>query len=129
MTRLIPVLVILLVLPLAGCRRPVLNDEKTFELAPGDIKWFTVPAIKMEQTVKAVLTADQPISAALGFEKDLEAIKKDAFNGKWSDKELAKQSKEKEISFQATIPANLEAVVVIVPTSTKNTSVKLKLTN
>jgi hypothetical protein len=129
MTRLLPLLVLFLVV-LAGCRKPVLNDERQFVISnETPSNYITVPAIGQDQTIKVAVTSDEPVSVLMGFEKDKDAIDKEAMSGKFTSKTVAKQMKDKQASLEMNVPANEAALVVVTQATTKKANVKMKLTN
>jgi len=123
---LVGVMVLVLV---TGCRRAVLNQEKTIELSGGETHFTMIEPIKQAQTIKVTGTADNPVSILIGVEKDKEAMSNEVTRRKYTDKTLAKQEKAKDIDLQANIPANETALILVQQDSTKKTSVKLKITN
>jgi hypothetical protein len=128
MTRLALVLVFLVAL--GGCRRPVLNEDRQFELTRETPYYtFTVEPIKQAQTIKVKATADEPVTVMIGLKKDEEVLPKEAYSGKFTDKTLAKEVKTKDASLEAPIPANESAIVIVVREANKATKIRLKVTN
>lgn len=119
-----------LLLALAGCRKPVLNEDRQFDLSQGTPSFtFTVEPIKQAQTIKVQVSADEPVTVVVGLKKDEEALINDIMRSKFSDKALAKEAKTKEASLQAAIPANEAAAVIVSREANKATKVRLKVAN
>jgi hypothetical protein len=130
MARLVGVLSLLAVLPLAGCTQYKLDYEKQFDLSPQDkISYtMTVPPIKKEQVIKVSVTADNPVNVLIGLEKDEKALNDEYLKNKYTAKTMTKELKTQQASLQATVPAN-ESAVVLVLVHDKKSNVKVRITN
>src|SRR3954454_19727011 len=114
MSRVFGVLALLPLLFLVGCQRTVLKVDKEFELSGAtNEQRFTIDPIKKEQTIHVNVTADNPVGVYVGIQKDAEDVGKEALSKKFTDKTLAKQSKETNVSLDATIPPNTEAHIIV----------------
>jgi hypothetical protein len=120
-----------LAIAVPGCRK-VLNEEKSFDLKPGNENDFAVDAVKKEQKIKVEVTSPGvPLNVFVFLKKDEQAAKMDISAGKKTDNVLASERKTENATLEATIPANCEAVIQIrnVSTDNKTANVKLKITN
>jgi hypothetical protein len=130
MARLCPLLSLLVLLPLAGCTRVILDHEKQFELSAESPSFtFTIPPIKKEQVIKVNVTADQPVSVLVGLAQDEQALKDEIQKKKFTDKTRSKELKAQEVKLETPIPANESAAILVVSESPKKTNVKVKITN
>jgi hypothetical protein len=119
-----------LMLVTAGCYRTVLNQEKTYDVVPGETRELIVEPSRREQKIKVeVSAAPAPVSVFVFLEKDRDAVKHDIETRKQQlANVLAREEKTTNVMLEATIPADNSAVVLITRAS-KDTKVTVKLTN
>ncbi len=103
-----------------GCKRTVLNQQKTVDVSPGSSEGVVIDAIGKEQKVKVEFKSEgAPVTVAI-----LSKAEDDK-----SGTPLAKVANKETDTVEATVPADTEVVVRIFNNSTKKASVQLKMTN
>jgi hypothetical protein len=114
----------------AGCGKPKLEKEYTFDLSK-EFSWtFTLEPITMEQQIQVMGTATgAPVDAFIYLEKNKTKAENEILSKKFGPLVLAKQPNTDAINLVATIPANEGAVVQVNRTGTKGANVQLKITN
>jgi hypothetical protein len=118
----------LLLLSLAGCQP--LNQSGKFTLYPTKepFKLVEVSAPTSEQKVSVTVTATQPVSAYLCIQDNVDKVQHGTFdrtNGPKADLLLGSGRNQKEISFDAVVPAK-QAFTLIV-TGDKEAEVTYKI--
>jgi hypothetical protein len=128
--RLLGVCLIAVVVTLPACVRHVLNMEQTFTLESGMVQSFTIEPISREQKIKVEVTStNTPVSVYVVLEKDKDKASNEVKNRSGRPPSaLASAEKTTGHSFEATIPENTSAVV-LVGRASKETQVTIKLTN
>jgi hypothetical protein len=130
MTRLFPLLMLVLLTSLAGCRKPVLDLDRQFDLTQETPSYtFTVDPVKSEQKIKVKVTSEEPVSVAICLQKEAEVVEKEVFARKFSDKTLAKELRTKDAALEATTPANEAVAIIVTREANKATKVRLKASN
>src|SRR5205814_7226473 len=109
--------------------RTVLNLESTFDILPQGMKSFTVDAIGHDQTVKVeVVATGAPVNVFAYLAKDKAEAEKAIESRKPSPKFLKSENMTETVIWNLPIPANNEAMVMIVGT-TKAANVKVVIKN
>ena len=127
MRKTVPLLLVLLAM--VGCRTK-LNEEKVITLDGLNGQGLKIDAIKSAQTVKVSATANSGTFNLYFFlAKDQTALENDNFGGKSAGKLLGSQLKATKADLSANVPANEEAVVMLMSADSKKAEVKLKVTN
>jgi hypothetical protein len=104
-----------------GCRK--VADEKQSPLDPGQIVFYSVPAVK-NLSVEFSTDPSTPVDMYIVVDKDAEKAKNDMQNGKPPANPLATQ-KGASGTITASNPTKTEMTVLV--TSTKKTTVKVKI--
>jgi len=125
----LPLLGLLLIVVLAGCRSRVVRDER-MNLEPGQPKKVTIdPNSKgLTVTVSATATTGQ-IDVYLFLEKDQADVEKEIGRKKVSPKVLDHKLNATQADLKADIPPNERSVVYVVAAEGQKAEVKLKVTN
>jgi hypothetical protein len=117
---------LVLLLGASGCQ--TLNKESTFELdARNSPMKIEVSAPSTDQKVTVTVTASLPVSAFLCTKENAEQVENETFlvAGPKKDLLLGSKQKEKEFSFDATVPAKKPFVLMV--TADKTTKVTVKI--
>ena len=116
----------LLLLALAGCQP--LNKEGTIAVSAGKGMFLEIEAPRGEQKVQVTVTAPVEVSAYLFVSKNKEAVE-NATLGKTVKADLLLNSKtnEKEIDFEATVPAKEPFTLYVTTKSLTPVDVKYKI--
>ncbi|HEV3144237.1 MAG TPA: hypothetical protein VGZ47_10160 [Gemmataceae bacterium] len=104
---------------LSSCKK--VADEKKVDVAPGDIKIFSVPAVK-SLSVEFAATPD-PVNVYVVAGKDADKAQTDLQNGKEPASPLAAQ---KASSGTISVSSSEKTEMTILVTSSKKTSVTVK---
>ena len=118
-----------IMLLLVGCS-PRLHDVREVNLEIGDIRTIAVPASNRQQTVRLVASSPgAPISVHVYLPEHEEAIERNITLGKPPENLLASGENSEQVTLQALVPANKEALVRLQPASRKAAKIQLTLKN
>jgi hypothetical protein len=106
---------------MSGCKK--VADEKTSDLEPGKIVFYSVPAVK-SLTVDFSTNPSAPLDVYVVADKDAEKAKADLQNGKEPASPLANQ---KGASGTITVNSSAKTEMTILVTSNKKTTVTVKM--
>lgn len=113
---------------LTGCRT-TLNHQQTVELATGEVVPIIVNAVVHEQMIKITAKSDNPINVHVYLSADEEEVERAITLVSSSEKILASQANETEISLAAKIPPNQEATVRISTVGSQPAAVTVSISN
>lgn len=117
------------VLVATGCGSK-LHDERMITLGIGEEKPLQLEPVRREQKIRVHFQSPGvPVTVSCFLEKDQPDVEKARLGGKVSDKVLGSQEKKEEAEFEATIPANQQAIVLISSAARQEAKVKIKITN
>jgi hypothetical protein len=109
-----------------GCAR--FSHEQTVEVGPAVEKTLTIDPPSSNQTLKVEFSSPgSPVNVYCYLQKDEAEAKKAIMARKKLDKVLGSKEKSEQDSFEVTIPAREEAVVLVTAAG-KKASVQVKLT-
>ena len=107
---------------LPGCKK--VADEKSSPLEPGQIVFYSVPAVK-NLTVEFSTSPTVPVDIYIVADKDAETAKTALQNGKEPSSPLATKKGDSSGSISASSTAKTEMTVLV--TSNKKTTVNVKI--
>src|SRR5262249_13148325 len=112
-----------------GCRRQVLNDERTVKLDPAAVQSFPIDApIRDEQVKVKVSSPGAPVNVYVVLQKDQTAAEDALEVGKAPASSLGGKDKVEDATLDATVPAKSPFAVVLGNTSAKTAQVKMTIT-
>jgi len=113
--------ILMTAMALPGCKK--VADEKTSDLEPGKIVFYTVPAVK-SLTVDFSTSPSATVDIFVVADKDADKAKSDLQNGKVPASPLAVQ---KAASGTITVSNSAKSEMTILVTSSKKTTVTVKM--
>jgi len=114
---------------LVGCG-PQLRDQRDVTLEIGEILAIPIDPISREQTIKVTASSPgAPLNVHVYLQEHETAIERKITLGKPPENLLANQNEVEQISLEAVVPANKEAIVRLQSASRKTANVHLQITN
>src|SRR5262249_16083075 len=130
MTRRLPTGIVLFALALAAGCEPRLNENRDYDLKPGETQHIIVNSVSREQKIKVTVTAkDVPVNVYICLEKNKEKAAEEFLLQKKGGAVLAEERKTEQATLEAVIPPNSEAQVTVTLASGKTGKVNVKITN
>jgi hypothetical protein len=119
-------LLVALLLVLPGCQK--LNYETTVQLGDGDVQLVLVDPPRSEQKVHiTAASSGSPVDVYVVLDKDKEAAKQALLDGKKPAAVLVSETKTRDASLEATIPAK-SGFAILLGGASKSSEVKVKVT-
>jgi predicted component of type VI protein secretion system len=120
-------LLLVLLLPLAGCQR--LNFEKTYTVEPTAFQQIELspPRYQQKLTVE-VKSPDSPVSVYVIKLADKDRAEQALYKDKAPEGALASKEKSENVTVETTIPAGTEVAVLIKNVGKKSSQVSVKIT-
>ena len=114
---------------LVGCG-PQLSDQRDLTIEIGEIVAIPIDPISREQTIKVTASSPgAPLNVHVYLKEHEEAIERKITLGKPPENLLAHQNEVEQISLEAVVPANKEAIVRLQSASRQTASLHLAITN
>ena len=118
-----------LALFICGCG-PKLAGQRDLALEVGDIRAIPIDPITREQVIKITASSpDTPINVHVYLQENEEEIERKITFGKPPENLLASETDANEVSLEATVPANKEAVVRLQSAGRETAKVHLEISN
>ena len=129
MIRAFPLVLFSTVTICIGCK-PQLSIDREVKLEPDQIKTIIVSAVSMEQTIQVTANSSGgPISVHVYLPEHEEAIEEMIAHGNPLENVIAKVDSAEEVTLNALIPADKEAVVRFQPAGRHAADVQVKIRN